>query len=112
MYCSRGDGKSWPQLDYFDVLGPEGDRARMGETLTTAGFPLIRFRVSYRGDEKVPMTIHLVRGGALLRTVNGETPLEFEIVDEGVPPGRMTFYRLVDSAKHLTSNPIFVRRER
>lgn len=110
MYCSRGDGKSWPQLDRFDVLGPEGHKAHMGETLTTAGFPLIRFRVSYRGDEKVPMTIHLVRGGTLLRTVDGETPLEFELLDQGAPPGQMTYYRLVDSVKHLTSNPIFVRR--
>ncbi len=111
MYCSRGDGKSWPQLDRFDVLGPEGHKAHMGETLTTAGFPLIRFRVSYMGDEKVPMTIHLVRGGTLLRTVNGETPLEFELLDQGAPPGQMTYYRLVDSVKHLTSNPIFVKRQ-
>jgi hypothetical protein len=111
MYCSRGDGKSWPQLDHFDVLGPEGHKAHMGETLTTAGFPLIRFRVSYRGDEKVPMTIHLVRGGTLLRTLNGETPLEFELLDQGAPPGQMTYYRLVDSVKHLTSNPIFVKRQ-
>ncbi|NTV58588.1 MAG: hypothetical protein HGA74_15085, partial [Deltaproteobacteria bacterium] len=110
MYCSRGDGKSWPQLDRFDVLGPEGHKAHMGETLTTAGFPLIRFRVSYRGDEKVPMTIHLIRGGTLLRTVDGETPLEFELLDQGAPPGQMTYYRLVDSVKHLTSNPIFVKR--
>ena len=111
MYGSRGDGKSWPQLDRFDVLGPEGHKAHMGETLTTAGFPLIRFRVSYMGDEKVPMTIHLVRGGTLLRTVDGETPLEFELLDQGAPPGQMTYYRLVDSVKHLTSNPIFVKRQ-
>ena len=112
MYCSRGDGRVWVQLDDFHAAGPDGRKAHMGETLTTTGFPLIRFRVSYRGDEKAPVAIHVVRGGSLLRTVEGNTPLEFEIVDEGVPPGRMTFYRLVDSAKHLTSNPIFVRRER
>jgi hypothetical protein len=81
----------------------------MGETAITATFPLIRFRVSYRGKERVPMTIYLVRGGTLLRTVEGETPLEFELVDEGVPVGQMTFYRLVDAQKHLTSNPIFVK---
>jgi len=72
---------------------------------------LIKFRVSYRGDEKVSVTIHVVRGGALLRTLNGQTPLEFELLDEGAPAGQMTYYRLVDSMKHLTSNPIFVRRQ-
>ena len=36
-----------------------------------------------RGDEKVPVTIHIVRGGTLLRTLNGKTPLEFELLDEG-----------------------------
>jgi hypothetical protein len=111
MYCSRGDGRSWPQLDYFSVVAPNGDHARMGETLTTDGFPLIRFGVSFRGDEKVAMTIHVIRGGSLLRSVSGETPLEFELLDEGAPMGRMTHYRLVDSRKHLTSNPIFVKRQ-
>jgi hypothetical protein len=109
MYCSRGDGRSWPQLDYFTAFGPEGGKAHMGETLNTSGFPLIRFRVSYRGDDKVPMTIQVVRGGTLLRTVQGETPLEFELLDEEAPAGRMTFYRLTDTQKHLTSNPIFVK---
>ena len=108
MYCSRGDGRSWPQLDYFTVLGAGGDRAHMGETLTTAGVPMIQFKVSYTGGEKIPMMIHIVRGGTLLRTLQGETPLEFELLDEGAPVGRMTYYRLVDAQKHLTSNPIFV----
>jgi hypothetical protein len=55
------------------------------------------------------MTIHIVRGGTLLRTVSGETPLEFELLDKSVPAVRMTYYRLVDAQKHLTSNPIFVK---
>jgi hypothetical protein len=109
MYCSRGDGKSWPQLDYFNVLASNGEKAEMGETLTAGGFPLIRFRVSYRGEEKVPMAINLIRGGSLLRTVSGETPLEFELLDETIPTGRTTYYRLTDSRKHLASNPVFVK---
>jgi hypothetical protein len=111
MYCSRGDGSSWPHLDYFNVVGSNGGKAHMGETLTTAGLPMIKFRISYKGDEKVPMTIHIVRGGTVLRTLHGETPLECELVDEEAPAGQMTYYRLVDTQKHLTSNPIFVRRQ-
>jgi len=109
MYCSRGDGSSWPQLEYFNVVGSTGIKAHMGETLTTAGFPMIKFRIAYKGNEKVPMTIHVVRGGTVLRTLNGETPLEFELMDAGAPVGRVTYYRLVDTQKHLSSNPIFVK---
>jgi hypothetical protein len=110
MYCSRGDGKSWPRLDYFNLLASDGEKAEMGETLTTTGFPLIRFRVSYGGDGKFPVTIHIIRGGTLLQTVSGETPLQWELQDETVPAGRMTYYRLMDNQKHFTSNPIFVKR--
>ncbi len=110
MSCSRGDGVSWPQLDYFNVLAPEGGKAYMGETLTTTGFPMIKFRISYKGGEKVPVMIHIVRGGTLIRSVNGETPLGYELLDEGVPAGQMTYYRLVDTQKRLISNPIFVKR--
>ena len=109
MYCSRGNGVSWPKLDYFNVLGPEGGKAHMGETLTTAGLPMIKFRISYKGEGNVLMTIHVVRGGTLLRTVSGVTPLEFELLGEGAPAGQKSYYRLVDTQKHLTSNPIFVK---
>jgi hypothetical protein len=109
MYCSRGDGSSWPQIDYFNVLGSKGGQAQMGETLTTAAFPTIQFRISYKGGEKVPLTIYIVRGGTVLQTFKGETPLECKLLDQGAPASRMTYYRLVDSQKHLTSNPIFVR---
>jgi len=37
--------------------------------------------------------------------------LEFELMDAGAPVGRVTYYRLVDTQKHLTSNPIFVKRQ-
>jgi hypothetical protein len=108
MYCSRGDGSTWPQLDYFNVLGVNGDKAHMGETLTTAGFPLVKFRVSYHGEDSVPIVILLIRGGVLVHRFEGKTPLEVEYLDSEVRTGARTFYRLMDTQKHLTSNPIFV----
>ena len=108
MYCSRGDGSAWPQLDYFNVLGVNGDKAHMGETLTTAGSPLVKFRVSYHGEESVPIVILLIRGGVLVHRFEGKTPLEVEYLDSEVRTGVRTFYRLMDTQKHLTSNPIFV----
>jgi hypothetical protein len=109
MYCSRGDSRVWPRLDDFTVQGDNGEKAFMGENLNTTHPPVIRIRVSMNSDKPQRMTLFLIRGGELLKTFDAELPMEVEYIDEGAPPGTMTFYRLMDSNKHLTSNPIFVR---
>lgn len=109
MYCSRGDGEVWPTLDDFRAIGTDGQSAVMGETLATGKPPRIHFTVSFRGGKKGPVKILLIRGGTLLRSFEGETPLEVEFTDEDAAPGETTYYRLMDARKHLTSNPIFVR---
>jgi hypothetical protein len=53
-------------------------------------------------------TIHLIRGGDLIQTFKGRTPIEIKYTDETAPPNEKTYYRLIDKKKHLTSNPIFV----
>ena len=108
MYCSLGEGQIWPRLDYFTVMGEEGEKAFMGETLTTSRYPVIKFRISYNSGKPRAVHILLIRGGTLLHTFKGKTPMEIEYTDEKAPPGERTYYRLMDSKKHLTSNPIFV----
>jgi hypothetical protein len=108
MYCSGGDGQVWPKLDYFTVSGEKDGKAFMGETLTTAHFPVVKFRVSCNSEKSRPMTMLLIRAGALIQTFKSETPMEVEYTDKSVPSGAKTFYRLMDSRKELTSNPIFV----
>ncbi|MFC1821264.1 hypothetical protein ACFL9T_01040 [Thermodesulfobacteriota bacterium] len=108
MYAALGDGHSWPSLDYFNVLDGEGERAHMGDTLTTARFPTIKFRVSYPQGESKPRTIWLIRDGKLLKTFKSETPMEVEFHDGEATAGKKTYYRLMDSRKRLISNPIFV----
>lgn len=109
MYCSRGDGAVWPRLDDFQAIGSDGRRAVMGEILTTRDPPLIKFTVSFQGGNQGDMRILLIRGGTLLRSFEGQPPLEVLLRDEELAPGELTYYRLMDSKKHLTSNPIFVR---
>jgi hypothetical protein len=109
MYCSRGDGRVWPRLDYFTVHGDNGEEAFMGERLTTTHPPDIRFRVSMNSDKPQRMTLLLIRGGVLIKTFDTDLPMEVKYIDEEAPPGTMTFYRLMDTNKHLTSNPIFVK---
>jgi hypothetical protein len=108
MYCSLNKGKAGPRLDYFNVLGEGGVKAFMGETLTTSRYPVIKFRVSYHNEKPIPLNILLIRGGTLLHTFKVVTPMEIEYTDEKVTPNEKTYYRLIDSKKHLTSNPIFV----
>jgi len=108
MYSSRGDGTVWPKLDHFNVLGNASEKAFMGETLETSHFPLIKFRVSDQAMKK-PITMALIRGGTLVETFRSGAPMEVEYLDKGIPPGEMTYYRLMDTRKHLTSNPIFIK---
>ena len=106
MYCSRGNSKTWPKMDDFTVSGNDGSRSFMGETLTSTQVPVIRFHISYETDESV--TILLIRGGEVIKTIEGKPPLELEYPDEGIPRGKKTYYRVIDTREHLVSNPIFV----
>jgi len=109
MYSSRGNGHVWPKLDYFNIYGKTTERAFMGETLTTSHYPMIKFKVSFQTEQKGPMTLALIRGGKLLEVFRSKTPMEVEYLDRAIPPEEMTYYRLMDTKKHLTSNPIFVK---
>ena len=108
MYCSLGKGDVWLKLDYFNVLGNAGEKAYMGETVTTSRYPVIKFRVSYDAEKPTSLKILLIRGGTVLHEFEGMTPMEIEYTDDKIPPNKKTYYRLIDSRKHLTSNPIFV----
>jgi hypothetical protein len=109
MYCARGDGRSWPRLDFFGVSAGDGAEALMGETVVTDRPPLIRFRVSHPSGKEGTMRILLIRGGTPVRTFEGPLPLEVVYEDKEVLPGAATYYRLLEERKHLASNPIFIR---
>ncbi|MBN2124720.1 MAG: hypothetical protein JW821_10530 [Deltaproteobacteria bacterium] len=109
MYCSRGDGEDWLRLEAFHVSGGEDGKAVMGEVLHTTRPPLVTFRVSYQRDAKRPVGILLIRGGDLIHAFQSQTPMAVEYLDRAAPEGETTYYRVMDTRKHLTSNPIFVQ---
>jgi len=106
LYASCGDGIDWPLLTYFNVSGK--DKAFMGETIVSETSPVISFRVEYRSAKSEQTTIMLIRGGKLIKTFTGQTPMEIEYTDTEIPSGEKTFYRIMDNKEHLLSNPIFV----
>lgn len=111
MYCSQGDGITWPRLDYFTVVGDNNKKAVMGETIKTSQIPVIRFRVSYEKGEDKPITLLLIRGGEVLHKFKTRAPAEFELIDDDPPNGELTYYRIIDEKKFptLVSNPIFIK---
>lgn len=108
MYCSRGDSHIWPELNYFYITGHDDEKALMGETLITAKHPSVMFRIDYNRNISKPITIHLIRGGDVIKTISGKTPLDVEYTDHEIVPRVKTYYRIIDEKKHLISNPIFV----
>ena len=86
----------------------ENQTAHMGDTIAAAHPPVIRFRVSYDAFRPRKMTLLLIRGGKVIQTYREETPIDGEYIDKEAPPGRKTFYRLMDANKRLVTNPIFV----
>ncbi|MFC1866703.1 hypothetical protein ACFL0H_01005 [Thermodesulfobacteriota bacterium] len=108
MYCSRGDSETWPKLDQFTISGGGGQKSFMGETLITAQYPLVKFKISYGTKNPRFMNVFLIRGGEVIKKIKEKSPLELEYLDKDIPEGKKTYYRIMDSKEHLTSNPIFV----
>lgn len=108
MYSSRGDSVVWPKIEEFSVTGSGGEKAVMGETLTTKTPPVIKFQIEYNYNKKRKNLIHLIRGGEILKSYETSPLVEVEYKDLNAPKGEKTFYRIMDNAQHLTSNPIFV----
>ena len=108
MYCSLGDGFFWPKLDYFHASGDTKKTAVMGETLSTATPPVIRFRVSDNHPKQRPVTLLLIREGSVIHTAEGIPPIDVEYTDRDAPANVKTYYRILEKNKHLISNPVFV----
>jgi hypothetical protein len=85
----------------------DGRSAGAGETIAAAGRVAVRLAVE--GGQGETVTARLVRGGEVIWTQRGATPLTAVLEDEGRRP---TYYRLdVEGAYpyRLVSSPIFVR---
>jgi hypothetical protein len=59
--------------------------------------------------------VRLVRGGAVVHALHGETPMTIRWADDALPDGAKAFYRLEarsPGGHWILSNPIFVRATR
>jgi hypothetical protein len=111
MYAARGRYPQRPVLEEFTVsaAGRE-EKALLGEEITLASAPEIRFSVSARIETQYPVTIRLIRGGTVIAEFDAPLPFSKAFTDGSCPEGSKTFYRLDvhGPAGVLLSNPVFV----
>ncbi len=85
--------------------------AIMGEGILPKGQPIVEGGISASDGSKHNIVVSLIRGGKVLETFKGNTPMEFHYLDKDIRPGK-TYYRLEVTGKttgKLLSNPIFIR---
>ena len=100
-------------LEQFQIQDKStGQTALMGEKLDARGTPVVGGRLSASDNGNHAVTVSVIRGGKQAWSFEGQTPLDFQLVDPDVWRGT-TFYRLAVKGRrggYLLSNPIFVTR--
>ena len=110
FYAVQKGGVPRLSMDQFQVKDEEtGNSVISGQELDLDGFPLLDIRLSVADNGRYPVKVSLIRGGEVMESFEGKTPLEIHFVDEEYHAGK-TYYRLDvrGAAGRLLSNPIFV----
>ena len=100
-------------LDQFQIKDKStGKTAIMGEEMDTRAAPVVEGRLSASDNGRHAVIVSFIRGGKHTWSLEGQTPLDFQLLDEDQWRGK-TFYRLEVKGReggYLLSNPIFVTR--
>lgn len=113
LYAVRKFKDSRLSLDQFKITdNRSGNIAIMGEEINVKGSPIVEGRISTLDQSRQDIKISIIRDGKQNWTFEGQTPLDFQLVDQAGWRGK-SFYRLDVKSKtggYLLSNPIFVVR--
>ena len=113
VYAVRKSKDSRLSLDNFKIKDNiSGNAAIMGEEINVQGPPIVEGQISALDKSRQDVTISIIKNGKQTWTFEGQTPLDFHLVDQDGWKGK-TFYRLDVKSKtggYLLSNPIFVTR--
>jgi hypothetical protein len=111
IYATRGKYPQVARMDEFSVSSADGSvKGISGEDILLRGNPRIRIALSCEHAFPGPAKVRLIRGGEVIRTVEGPLPLVIEHEDkDNRHVGERTYYRMdVRGAGVIVSNPIFV----
>jgi hypothetical protein len=113
MYAVRKSEDMRLSLDQFQIEDKStGNTVIMGEEMIARGTPVVEGRLSASDGGRHAVTVFIIRGGKQAWSFEGQTPLDFHLLDQNQWSGK-TFYSLDVKGKagrHLLSNPIFVTR--
>lgn len=108
---ARGEQNTLLQLDEFQVSSADHS-AGIGDTLEPVRHEAPRILVSVSTVDGQPhrATLRIIRSGRVIKRVEGETPLQVELVDHESNQGEWRHYRLelVSASGELLTNPIYV----
>jgi hypothetical protein len=108
---ARGEQNVLLRLDEFQVSSG-GKSAEIGEILdgSTSDGILIRVGISTIDERPSAATLRVIRSGAVIRQVEGQTPIQLELVDREARYGPGLNYRVevVGKSGELLTNPIYV----
>lgn len=110
---ARGDQRALLELKEFRVADRQSRRAGIGERLETPDpSPSIHVRLLAIDGSPQPVRLRLIREGQVVGSVEGEAPLEWNVLDEHMPADRWVPYRIEVTGKggELLSNPLYVKR--
>ncbi len=110
LYAVRGKYPELARLDEFSVSAMNNSvKVISGEEISMRGKPRVRIALSSENDLPGPVKVRLIRGGEVVRTVEGILPLVVEHEDKEIRIGEKTYYRMdMHGAGIVVSNPIFV----
>ena len=115
IYAVRKSKDSTLKLDHFQVkCGVKGHKAIMGEDISVEGAPVLIGQLSAFDGSSQQVTVSIIRHGKIAWTFEGQTPLDFHLIDQDGWSGK-TYFRLEAKSKiggRLLSNPIFVTRNK
>ena len=113
IYAVKKSKDSRLSLDHFNVMDKRsGNAAIMGEEINVKGTPVLEGRISALDNGRQNVKISIIRDGKPTWTFDGQTPLDFHLLDRDEWSGKK-YYRLdvkSQTGGYLLSNPIFVVR--
>ena len=113
VYAVRKAHGTRLSLDQFRIRDEDGGQTVIaGEEMTAKGEPVVEGRISASDNGRYQVTVSVIKGGHRSWSFEGETPLDFQLVDQDQWSGK-NYYRLDVKSKaggYLLSNPIFVTR--
>jgi hypothetical protein len=101
-------------LEVFQVLVPDRPPGEAGDMVSArvGDRPEVVADLQATDGRRMEIQVRLVRGGSVVHTLRGETPLTIRWTDAALPDGAKAFYRLEargPGGHWILSNPIFVR---